>query len=73
VAVSVVDRNNDYRSVIVQRTVEERRHEGADEHIDRLAQKYLGKERYPWHRPNQQRVILGIKPDHVMEQGTQEA
>ena len=68
VAVSVVDRENAWRFVIVRGTVVERRHEGAEDHIDQLAKKYLGQDRYPWHDPSQPRVILRIKPHHVMEQ-----
>ncbi len=68
VAVSVVDKENPWRWAIVRGTVVERRHEGAAEHIDQLAKKYLGQDRYPWHNPSQPRVILRIKPHHVMEQ-----
>jgi PPOX class probable F420-dependent enzyme len=71
VAVSVVDRNNPFRYVTVRGTVVGRQTEGADAHIDKLAQKYLGQERYPGHRPDWQRVILRIKPDHVTERGVE--
>lgn len=68
VAVSVVDKQNDWRWATVRGTVIERRHEGADAHIDKLAKKYIGADRYPWHNPNEQRVIIVIKPHHVVEQ-----
>ena len=70
VAVSVVDAQNPYRLAVVRGRIVERRHEGADQHIDKLAQKYLGQETYPWRNPQEQRVILRIKPEHVIEQGT---
>jgi PPOX class probable F420-dependent enzyme len=69
VAVSVVDKRNDWRYVLVRGTVVARQHEGADAHIDKLAQKYLGQERYPFRQQNEQRVILRIRPDHVLVQG----
>jgi PPOX class probable F420-dependent enzyme len=69
VSVSVVDRGNDWRYALVRGTVVERRHEGADEHIDKMAQKYLGQERYPYHKATERRVVLRIKPDHVLERG----
>jgi len=69
VAISVVDKNNPWRTVIVRGMVVERQHEGANAHIDKMAQKYLGQETYPWRRPGMQRVMLRIKPDHVMEMG----
>jgi PPOX class probable F420-dependent enzyme len=71
VAVSVVDAQNPYRLAVVRGSIVERRHEGADQHIDRLAQKYLGQEKYPWRNPAEQRVILRIKPEHVIEQGVE--
>lgn len=68
VAVSVVDKHNDFRWVTVRGTVADRRHEGANEHIDKLAKKYLGLDIYPNHRPDEQRVIIAIKPHNVVEQ-----
>ena len=70
VAVSVTDSNDYYRLVNVRGTIVERTFEGADEHIDKMAQKYLGQEEYPWRQPDQRRVILKIKPHHVLERGT---
>ena len=70
VAVSVVDAQNPYRLAVVRGRIVERRHEGADQHIDKLAQKYLDQQTYPWRNPQEQRVILRIRPEHVIEQGT---
>ena len=71
VAVSVADGANAWRFVLVRGTIVERRHEGADDHIDRLAKKYLGKDTYPFRREGEQRVTLVIKPHHVIEMGTE--
>jgi PPOX class probable F420-dependent enzyme len=68
VAVSVVDKHNPWRYAIVRGIVVEQTTEGADEHIDRLTQKYLGQERFPWRQPGRQHVILRIKPHHVTEE-----
>jgi hypothetical protein len=43
--------------------------EGADEQIDKLAKKYLGKDEYPWRKPEEQRIKVRIKPDHVDSYG----
>jgi PPOX class probable F420-dependent enzyme len=43
--------------------------EGAEEHIHSLARKYLGAERYPWLRPDEQRVIVTIRPERIDSQG----
>src|SRR6476646_5824273 len=36
--------------------------EGADEHIDKLAKRYLNADRYPAHSPSVKRIILKVKP-----------
>lgn len=69
VAVSVVDAQNPWRWVTVQGTVVEHRREGAREHIDFLAKKYTGAEKYTFGPPDEPRVILRIQPHHVVEQG----
>ena len=71
VALSVVDAQNPWRYALVRGTIVERRHEGAADHIDKLAKKYMGKDRYPFHREGEQRVILRIKPHHVIELGVE--
>jgi hypothetical protein len=43
--------------------------EGADDHIDALAQKYLGVESYPFRQPGQVRVKVTIAPEHINEIG----
>jgi hypothetical protein len=39
--------------------------EGARDHIDMLAKKYLGKDKYPYLGPGEQRVIIQIEPERV--------
>ena len=43
--------------------------EGASAHIDSLAKKYLGKDKYPWTQPGQVRVTFEIEPGTVQAQG----
>jgi len=69
VAVSVVDPHNFQRYVIVRGTIVERNHERAAAHIDFLAKKYTGRAQYNYARGPEQRVILRIKPHHVLERG----
>src|ERR687894_1777205 len=67
VAVSVIDSSNPYDMVTIRgRVVEQIKGKDADEHIDKLAKKYLDKEKYPRRRPGEERVLLRIKPQHVV-------
>ncbi len=62
VAVTVVDKNDFYRLVNVRGTAEIVE-QGADDHIDKLAKKYLGADSYPWRKEGEQRVIVRVVPD----------
>ena len=65
VSLSLVDKNNPYSMITIQGTVIEQTTIGADEHIDKLAKKYLNTDRYPSHSPSIQRVICKIKPEKM--------
>ncbi|OLB89479.1 MAG: PPOX class F420-dependent enzyme [Thaumarchaeota archaeon 13_1_40CM_38_12] len=65
VAVSIIDQTNPYNMVTIQGKVIEQTTKGADEHIDKLAKKYLGVDKYPFRTPTEKRIILRIRPDKV--------
>jgi PPOX class probable F420-dependent enzyme len=65
VAIEVSDPENPYRYVQIRGRVVEITEEGADEHIDRLAKKYRGLERYPYRAPGEVRVLYKILPQRV--------
>jgi PPOX class probable F420-dependent enzyme len=62
VALMIVDPDNPYRYVQVRGRVALATESGADEHIDSLAKKYLGKDRYPFRAPGEVRVRYEIEP-----------
>jgi PPOX class probable F420-dependent enzyme len=62
VAVALIDPDNPYRHLQVRGRVAEVTEKGADEHIDRMAKKYLGKDKYPFRQPGEVRVIYKIEP-----------
>ena len=62
VAFSVQDPDNPYRYLAVQGEVAEVTETDADAHIDALAKKYLGKDKYPFRAPSEVRVIYKILP-----------
>ena len=65
VSLSLVDKNNPYSMVTIQGAIIEQTTIGADEHIDKLAKKYLNIDRYPSHSPSMTRVICKIKPEKM--------
>lgn len=69
VAISVVDNENPYAALIIRGKVTEMTTEGADDHIDALAKRYLGADKYPFARPGEVRVIVKIEPEKVSYTG----
>jgi PPOX class probable F420-dependent enzyme len=69
VSISVADPDNAYRYVEVRGTVVERTLQGADDHIDSLAKRYLGQDKYPGRQPGEVRVIFKILPEHTTQMG----
>ena len=69
VALSILDPDNPYRYVQVRGRVGRPMEEGADRHIDLLAKKYLDKDKYPWGKPGEVRVMYEIAPELVSGMG----
>jgi PPOX class probable F420-dependent enzyme len=69
VALSITDPDNPYRMLAVRGRVVEYVTEGADAHIDSLAKKYMGLDKYPLRQPGEQRVIYKIAPESVSTMG----
>jgi len=65
VALMIVDPDNPYRYVQIRGRVAHVTQDGADAHIDALAKKYLGQERYPFRQPGEVRVRFEIEPTSV--------
>jgi PPOX class probable F420-dependent enzyme len=65
VAISITDPDNPYRYVQIRGRVTKVTEQGADKHIDSMAKKYLGKDKYPWAKPGEVRVLFEIEPSKV--------
>ena len=68
VALLVVDPGDEYRWVSIS-GVATLTEEGANEQIDRLANKYKGLDSYPWHKPEETRVSVRISPTWIESRG----
>ena len=64
VTVLVYDAGNPYHFVEIRGTATGML-EGADEHINALAKKYIGVDKYPARQPGEQRIKFVIAPDHI--------
>jgi PPOX class probable F420-dependent enzyme len=69
VALAIMDPDNPYRYVQVRGKVLTATEQGADAHIDSLAKKYLGKDKYPNRTPTEVRVIYKIRPEKIATMG----
>jgi PPOX class probable F420-dependent enzyme len=69
VALAIMDPENPYRFLEVRGRVAEITEKGADAHIDKMAKKYLGKDKYPGRAPGEVRVLYKIEPQHVHSMG----
>ena len=62
VALSIMDPDNPYRYIQVRGHVRRVTEEGAAAHIDSLAKKYLGQDKYPFGQPGEVRLTCDIEP-----------
>ncbi len=65
VTLTVQNLENPYEYVEIRGRVAERTNDGADEHIDALAKKYLDVDEYPYRQPGEQRVIIKVEADRA--------
>ena len=68
VSLAVVDPGDPYRWIAVSGTAA-LVDEGADEHIDRLAKKYIGADSYPFRQPGERRVTVRITVEKIDGRG----
>jgi len=66
IALSIVEQNNPFNMVSIKGKVIDQTTEGADEHLKRLAKRYLGIGKYYYRRPNHKRIIMKIQPERTM-------
>jgi PPOX class probable F420-dependent enzyme len=69
VALAIVDPENPYRYLEIRGKVVEITERGADEHIDKMAKKYLDVDKYPYRQADEVRVIYKIQPEHTTMMG----
>jgi PPOX class probable F420-dependent enzyme len=69
VALAIMDPDNPYRYIQIRGRVTRMTENGADAHIDSLAKKYLGQDKYPFRQPGEVRVTYEIEPVSAQAMG----
>jgi PPOX class probable F420-dependent enzyme len=69
VSLAISDPDNPYRYLEVRGTVVEITEDGADDHIDSMAKKYMGVDKYPYRQPGEVRVVYKIEPQRFSFMG----
>jgi PPOX class probable F420-dependent enzyme len=69
VSLAIIDPENPYRFLEIRGRVVEITEQGASDHIDKMAKKYLGVDKYPYGQPGEVRVIYKIQPEHTTVMG----
>ena len=69
IALSIVDLGNPYRYLEIRGTVVEVEPDPEKAFIDKMANKYLGVDKYPWSQPTDERIVMVVKPEHTTQMG----
>jgi PPOX class probable F420-dependent enzyme len=64
VSLVVQETGNPYKFVEIRGTASGTT-DGADEHINSLAKKYIDQDEYPYRQPGEQRIKFVVTPEHV--------
>lgn len=73
VGLDICDPTNAYNMAVIRGRVKEVTLEGAEEHVDKLAKKYLGQDKYPTRRTGMKRILIKIEPTRVIAPFTDSA
>ncbi|HVZ18775.1 MAG TPA: PPOX class F420-dependent oxidoreductase [Terriglobales bacterium] len=69
VTLTIMDPENPYRYLEVRGRVTDITQEGATAHIDKMAKKYLDKDKYPFAQPGEVRVLYTVRAEKVQGMG----
>jgi PPOX class probable F420-dependent enzyme len=69
VAMAIIDPENPYRYLEIRGKVVEITEDGAADHINKMAKKYLGVDKYPYGQPGEVRVLYRVRPEHTTTMG----
>ena len=69
-ALSIVDPDNPFRYLEVRGVVKRIEEDPDLDFINSMSKKYLGMDKYPNHRPGDERIVLFVRPEHTTKMGS---
>ncbi len=63
VALSLTDPDNPYRYLEIRGVVDRIEDDPDRDFIDRLSERYMGKRPYPYHQPDDERIVVFVRPE----------
>jgi PPOX class probable F420-dependent enzyme len=69
IALSIVDPKNPYRYLEIRGRVVAIEEDPNLDFINSMAKKYLGQDKYPWHREGDERVVIVVEPERTTQMG----
>jgi hypothetical protein len=69
VAFSIVDPDNPYRYLEIRGEMVCVEEDPDLDFINSMAKKYLGLDKYPYHQPGDERVVIFVRPEHTTQMG----
>jgi PPOX class probable F420-dependent enzyme len=69
VAISIIDPANPYRYLEIRGRVVRVDEDPDYAFIDKMAKKYIGQDKYPWHQPGDERVVVVVEPERTTQMG----
>ena len=69
VALSILDPQNPYKYLEVRGRVVRVDEDPDYAFIDKMAKKYIGQDKYPWHQPGDERVVVVVEPERTTQMG----
>lgn len=70
IALSIVDPENHLRYIEIRGEVVRVEEDPNIDFISSMAKKYLGLDRYPYHQPGDERIVLYVEPRHTTQMGS---
>lgn len=65
ISLSMTDPDNDYHYVEVRGDIERIENDDGNAFINAMAKKYIDADVYPWAAPDEQRIVVYVRPEHT--------